>query len=92
MSPKAVKHSAKEEAVMKQLIHQLGPKTRLAKLTMANWKAEKAARLVKPSAGSDSGIVNIPLEQLEDTRSSCASRWTRTSWRNWCAASGTMGY
>jgi len=67
MSPKAVKHSAKEEAVMKQLIHQLGPKTRLAKLTMANWKAEKAARLIKPSAGSDSGIVNIPLEQLEDS-------------------------
>jgi|GEM_PF-910891 len=67
MSPKAVKHSAKEEAVMQQLIHQLGPKTRLAKLTMANWKAEKAARLVKPGAGSDSGIVNIPLEQLEDS-------------------------
>jgi len=67
MSPKAVKHSAKEEAVMQQLIHQLGPKTRLAKLTMANWKAEKAARLIKPSAGSDSGIVNIPLEQLEDS-------------------------
>jgi len=67
MSPKAVKHSAKEEAVMQQLIHQLGPKTRLAKLTMANWKAEKAARLIKPSAGSGSGIVNIPLEQLEDS-------------------------
>src|SRR5262245_40544666 len=63
----AVKHSAKEEAVMKQLIQQLGPKTKLAKLTMANWKAEKAARLVKPSAGSGSTIVRIPLDQLEDS-------------------------
>src|SRR5262249_34965490 len=66
MSPKAVKHSAKEEAVMKQLIQELGPKTKLAKLTMANWRAEKAAQLTKPSAaGAD--IVNIPLDQLEDS-------------------------
>jgi len=67
MSPKAVKHSPKEEAIMQQLIHQLGPNTKLAKYTLANWKAEKAARLVKPRAGSDSGIMNIPLEQLEDS-------------------------
>ena len=44
MSPKVVEHSPKEEAVMQQLIHQLGPKTRLAKLTMVNWKAENAYR------------------------------------------------
>src|SRR5262249_16096402 len=66
MSRKAVKHSAKEEAVMKQLIQELGPKTKLAQLTMTNWRAEKAARLTKPNAGG-ADIVNIPLEQLEDS-------------------------
>jgi len=67
MSPKAVKHSAKEDAVMKEWVQKLGPKTKLAKLAMANWKAEKAARLVKPSAGGESAIVKIPLDQLEDS-------------------------
>ena len=63
----AAKHSATEEANMNQLMHQLGPKTRLAKLTMANWKAQKAAGLLKPSAAGDSGIVRIPLDQLDDS-------------------------
>src|SRR5262249_33948883 len=67
MSPKAVKHSAKEDAVMKEWVQKLGPKTKLAKLAMANWKAEKTARLVKPSAGGESAIVKIPLDQLEDS-------------------------
>ncbi len=62
-----VKHSAKEEAVIKQMIQQLGPKTKLAKLTMANWKAEKAAGLVKPSVAGDVGIVRVPLDQLDDS-------------------------
>jgi len=31
-----VKRGAKEEAVVKQLVHQLGPKTKLDKLIMAN--------------------------------------------------------
>jgi hypothetical protein len=63
----AEKHSAEEEGVMKQMIQQLGPKTRLAKLAMANWKAQKAAGLVKPTAAGDAGIVKIPLEQLDDS-------------------------
>ncbi len=67
MSPHAVKHSAKENAMMKQLVQQLGPKTKLAKMTMANWKAEKVARLVKPSGGQEPEIVRIPLDQLDDS-------------------------
>ena len=63
----AIKHSDKQEAAMKQIIQQIGPNTRLAKLTMANWKAEKAAGLVKPTAVGDAGIVKIPLEQLDDS-------------------------
>src|SRR5215469_4047419 len=62
----AVKHSI-EEAAMQQLIHQIGPNTRLAKLTEANWKAQKATGLVKPSAAGDSGIVRIPLDMLDDS-------------------------
>ena len=63
----AVKHSIEEEAAMNQLIHQIGPNTRLAKLTMANWNAQKAAGLVKRSAPGDSGIVRIPLDKLDDS-------------------------
>src|SRR5215813_574622 len=67
---RATKHSAKkerDEAVVKQLVQQLGPQTKLAKLTLANWKAVKAARLVKPSAAGQSDIVRIPLDQLDDS-------------------------
>src|SRR5215831_16880368 len=64
---RAVKHDAKQEAVMKQIIQKIGPNTRLAQLTMANWKAEKTAGLVKPTAVGDAGIVKIPLEQLDDS-------------------------
>src|SRR5215470_7336158 len=63
----AVEPSAKEEAAMHQLIHQLGPNTKLAELTKANWKAQKAAGLLKPSAAGDSGIVRIPLDKLDDS-------------------------
>src|SRR5215831_10348174 len=34
------KHTAQEDALMKQLGHELGPKTSLAKATMAEWKVE----------------------------------------------------
>jgi len=80
MSAKAVKHRAvkhratkrsgkkeRDEAVVKQLVQQLGPQTKLAKLTLANWKAVKAARLVKPSAAGQSDIVRIPLDKLDDS-------------------------
>src|SRR6516164_7374386 len=63
----AAKHSANGEEVVRQMVQQLGPNTRLAKLTVANWKAEKAAQLLKPSAAGDMGIVKIPLEQLDDS-------------------------
>ena len=63
----AVEHSDKQEAAMKQIIQRIGPNTRLAQLTMANWKAEKTAGLVKPTAVGDAGIVKIPLEQLDDS-------------------------
>src|SRR5215470_10157826 len=59
----AVKHSIEEEAAMQQLIHQIGPNTRLAKLTEANWKAQKAAGLVKRSAPGDSGNRENPARQ-----------------------------
>src|SRR5262249_54286088 len=67
MSPQAAKHTPKEEAVMKQLIAQLGPKTKLAKLTLANWKAEKAARLVKPNGRGEAAITRIEPDQLDDS-------------------------
>ena len=50
---------------MKQLIQQIGPKTKLAKLTLANWKAEKHAGLA--AAVDEASIVRIPLEQLDDS-------------------------
>ena len=66
----ATKHGAKkeeQEALMRQMVQQLGPKTKLAELTLANWKAVKAARLVKPSAAGQSDIVRIPLDRLGDS-------------------------
>jgi len=59
------KHTKKQEARMKRLIKQIGPKTRLANLTLANWKAEKRAGLA--SAIDAAEIVRIPLEQLDDS-------------------------
>jgi ParB/RepB/Spo0J family partition protein len=75
MPRKAVKHRRKkrvktisnQEALLRQMIQQLGPKTKLAELTLANWKAEKASRLPKPSAAGDSGIIRVPLDQLDDS-------------------------
>src|SRR5215469_8565848 len=66
----ATKHGAKkeeQEALMRQMVQQLGPQTKLAELTLANWKAVKAARLVKPSAAGQSDIVRIPLDKLDDS-------------------------
>jgi len=65
MSAKAMKHTKKEKVRMKQLIKQIGPKTRLAELTLANWKAEKRAGLASAMDGAE--IVRIPLEQLDDS-------------------------
>ena len=59
------KHTKKQEARMKRLIKQIGPKTRLANLTLANWKAEKRAGLASAIDGAE--IVRIPLEQLDDS-------------------------
>ena len=66
MSAKGVKHTKKQKTMMKQLIKQIGPKTRLAELTLANWKAEKRAGLATAVDG-EAGIVRIPLEQLDDS-------------------------
>ena len=66
MSAKATKRTKKQKAMMKQLIKQIGPKTRLARLTLANWKAEKRAGLATAVDG-EAGIVRIPLEQLDDS-------------------------
>jgi len=66
MSAKATKRTKKQKAMMKQLIKQIGPKTRLAELTLANWKAEKRAGLATAVDG-EAGIVRIPLEQLDDS-------------------------
>jgi len=78
----AVKHSAKQEAAMKQIIQQIGPNTRLAQLTMANWKAEKTAGLVKPTAVGDAGIAKSRSSSWTTVLTSCVTTWTRTSWRN----------
>src|SRR5262249_59580368 len=59
----AVKHSAKQEAAMKQIIQQIGPNTRLAQLTMANWKAEKTARLDKATPVCEAGNAKTPPAQ-----------------------------
>jgi ParB/RepB/Spo0J family partition protein len=60
-------HSQQEEAMMQQLIKELGPDSPLAKATLAEWKAEKAAaRHPRKVVSRGEGIVEIPLEQLED--------------------------
>jgi ParB family chromosome partitioning protein len=51
---------------MRALMKQLGPKTKLAKLTLVNWKAQKRAGLAT-AVDSEAGIVRIPLEQLDDS-------------------------
>jgi hypothetical protein len=55
------------DALMKQLVQELGPKTPLAKATMAEWKADARARRAKPKARREAGITEIPLEQLDDS-------------------------
>ncbi len=61
-------HSQEEEAMMNQLVKELGPNTPLAKATLAQWKAEKsAARHPKKAVSRGEGIVEIPLDQLEDS-------------------------
>ena len=50
---------------MRELIKQLGPKTKLAKLIVANWRAVKRAGLASAMDGAE--IVRIPLEQLDDS-------------------------
>ncbi len=53
--------------MMKQLVRELGPNTPLGKATMENWKAEARARPPKAKASREAGIIEIPLEQLEDS-------------------------
>ena len=60
------RHTQKEAARVRELIKQIGPKTKLAKFTVANWKAEKRAGLAT-AVDSEAGIVRIPLEQLDDS-------------------------
>ena len=60
------RHTQKQDARMRELIKQIGPKTKLAKLTLANWKGEKVAGLT-PSADDDSSIVRIPLDKLDES-------------------------
>src|SRR6516162_1496889 len=68
MRPRHAKPTAQEEALMKQLVSELGPNTPLAKATMAEWKAQKSpARRIKPISRSKSGALEIPLDQLEDS-------------------------
>jgi ParB/RepB/Spo0J family partition protein len=68
MSPHPAKHSAQEEKLMKQLISELGPKTPLAKLTLANWKAQKSSPgRVKATPRRPPGTTEIELDQLEDS-------------------------
>jgi ParB/RepB/Spo0J family partition protein len=50
---------------MRDLIKQISPSTKLAKLTLANWKAVKRAGLASAMDGAE--IVRIPLEQLDDS-------------------------
>jgi len=60
-------HTQAEEAMMRQLVKELGPKTPLAQATLAEWKAQKsAARHPLKVVSHGEGIVNIPLAQLED--------------------------
>jgi hypothetical protein len=66
MSTQTVKHTAQENALLKRLVRELGPKTPLAKATMAEWKADASrARHAKPKASREAGITEIPLEQLD---------------------------
>ena len=52
---------------MKQLGHELAPKTSLAKATMAKWKAEVSrARRAELKASREAGVTEIPLEQLDE--------------------------
>ena len=39
------RHTYKQDARMRELIKQIGPKTKLAEFTLANWKAQKRAGL-----------------------------------------------
>jgi ParB family chromosome partitioning protein len=60
-------HTEAEEAMMRQLVKELGPNTPLAKATLAEWKAQKsAARHPMKVVSHGEGIVDIPLAQLED--------------------------
>ena len=61
MSTQTMKHTAQENALLKQLVRELGPKTPLAKATMAEWKAEAFhARHANPKASREAGITKIP--------------------------------
>jgi len=56
-------HAQQEEAMMQQLIKELGSNTSIAKATLAEWKAEKAAaRHPSKVVSHGEGIVEIPLE------------------------------
>jgi ParB family chromosome partitioning protein len=68
MRPQHAKPTPQEEALMKQLVSELGSNTPLAKATMAEWKAQKSpARRIKPISRGRPGALEIPLDQLEDS-------------------------
>jgi len=53
---------------MKQLVREPGPKTPLAKSTMAEWKVEASrARRAKPKASREAGVTENPLEQPDES-------------------------